>query len=506
MRRVRFGGGVLGAGLWVLLGALTSADAREITLREALGQATRTNLELASGRRDNRIAQLGLSSARSGFDPSVSVNARTGGSQTPTNNAFDGDTVITTSSRSVGASINQSLPTGGNVNVGYSESFSTSDSANASSDQFVSTGLNVGVSQPLLSGAGFRAGLQRIDNARLALASRELAWRAQLESLVIDVADAYWGLVQARQAREQADRAVERSQEQLDQTIERKEAGFAGSGDVLRVRVSLGTSQQQQVSAVAFEEQAEARLARVLGLALSTGSDLALIDQPVVPESIPERDQMLSAARNANVTLLQADLTLEQAIRNARLARNGALPNLSLDGNAGVSAGDPIAAVARSQLATDPAPFWSVGVSTSLPLFLRSTRAEYGMAQLRVEQAELAREAAGQDLELSVDNALRDLRRDRAGLQVAEQTLEAAQASLDAQQERLKEGRGSTRDVVEALELLQQAEANRLSAQIRVQMSGLRAQRVEGTLLDSVGLARLVELPRRGTPTLEGSR
>ena len=473
------------------------AEARDLTLRDALGQATQTNLELASGRRDNRIAELGLASARSGFDPNLSVNARTGGSQTPTNNAFDGDTVVTSSSRSVGASLNQALPTGGNVNVGYSESFSTSDSANASSNQFVSTGLNVGVSQPLLSGAGFRAGLQRVDNARLALASRELAWRAQLEGLVIDVAEAYWGLVQARQARAQADRAVARSEDQLRQTEERQAAGFAGSGDVLRVRVSLGTSQQQQVSAVASEEQAEDRLARVLGLSLTSGGDLSLTDRPVVPESLPERDAMLETARNANVTLLQADLTLEQSVRNARLARNGALPNLSLDGNAGVSAGDPAASIARSQLTTEPAPFWSVGVSTSLPLFLRSTRAEYGMAQLRVEQAELAREAADQDLELSVDNALRALRRDRAGLKVAEQTLEAAEASLAAQEERLAEGRGSTRDVVEALELLQQAEANTLSAQIQVQLSGLRAQRVEGTLLDSLGLAQLLAFDRR---------
>ena len=195
---------------------------------------------------------------------------------------------------------------------------------------------------------------------------------------------------------------------------------------------------------------------------------------------------LLALARAGNAQLQIARLERERAQRQVRQSRNAALPNLDVDADVGLAAGGTDPKAVRSALFTQPAPSWGVGATLGLPLFLRESRARLGSAAIQAEQAELQLQAAEQDLFLRVDAAVRNLRRDRANLVVATQTLEFARASLEAQRELLDEGRGATRDVVDALESLRAAEASELDARIACQTSQLAANRIGGTLLSAV--------------------
>ncbi len=458
--------------------SLALAD-QPLTLEEALSRALQDNLELQSQRHENTIAKLGLEEARAGFDPQLTAGARTGGSRTPTNNVIDGNNVVTSTSGSWNAGLSSALPTGGSASVDLSEFSSSSDSANAAAAQFTTDNLSVNLRQPLLRGA-FMGELNALRDAHLTVLEQELQWRQQVEELTLNVSDAYWGLVSARQGRELAERAVELAERQLTETEERRAAGFAGSGDVLQVQVAVGQARRVAVDATANQEAAEARLARVLGVPLTEGAQLQPTDRPVLPDGAPPREALLEGALSQNAGYLIAGIQHDRSIRSVRRARNAALPDLSVDGSAGWSAGATDAADARSDLIASPSPSWGVGVSVGLPLFMRDAKAQYGVAKLRKDQAALALEAAKQDLILGVDAALREVIRDRASLEVAEQTLEHAQLSLEAQRELLSEGRGSTRDVVDSLESLRAAEASKLQAEIACQSSLMRALRVAG--------------------------
>ena len=460
------------------------AWAEPLTLVGAWQQAMQQNLEIQGQRLANDGSRLRLLEARGAFDPRLRMAAGAGGSKTPTNNVIDGASVITSSDRRWSAGISQALPTGGSFGVSYQEYTSQSDSANAASNTFASDSLSLSLSQPLLQGA-FMGPLQSVGDARLALELAEVQWRAQLEQLVLDVADAYWGLLSARERHAIADRAVTLAEEQLAQTKERQTEGFAGSGEVLQVQVSVGQARRQAVDAEAAEGAAVLRLARVIGRDLQAEA-LEIVDRPIVDPAVLERDTLLALARAGNAQLQIARLERERAQRQVRQSRNAALPNLDVDADVGLAAGGTDPKAVRSALFTQPAPSWGVGATLGLPLFLRESRARLGSAAIQAEQAELQLQAAEQDLFLRVDAAVRNLRRDRANLVVATQTLEFARASLEAQRELLDEGRGATRDVVDALESLRAAEASELDARIACQTSQLAANRIGGTLLSAV--------------------
>ncbi|MCB9670137.1 MAG: TolC family protein [Alphaproteobacteria bacterium] len=468
-----------------MLLALSAAWAGTYTVDDALQHALRDNLELAGQRRGNAAVRYRLQLARSGFDPRLVASTNADRTSTPSNQATDvagGNSVITTSGLSFSMGLSASLPTGGSVSASVSEWRSSTDSANAVSDSFVSTRAGVAVSQPLLRGAGFGA-VADLRDAQLDSLAQELRWRAQVETLVLDVTGAYWGLLSARGALGIASRGVELAERQLQETLEREEAGFAGSGDVLQVRVALGQARRGEVNARADVGAAEQRLARVMGVSLDTAPAIELADAPVVPDVLPDREVLLARAREANADVLLARIEQERARREARRTRNGALPDLDLNANAGWSAGGTDPTTVHGDLLGNPAPSAGVGLTLGLPVLPRSTRATLGLAKLQLERADLALEAAEVDLVLAVDAAVRAVVRDAGGLEAARQTREHAVLSLAAQQELLSEGRGSTRDVVSALESLRSAEMAELDAQIALQSSVLRARRVAGDLV-----------------------
>lgn len=463
--------------MWFLI---FGAWAESLTLEQAWARAVQANLEIRSQRRANDALRLRLMSARGGFDPRLSLSVGTSGSQTPTNNVVDGASVINSSDRTWSAGLDQSLPTGGRFGVSYSEFVSQSDSANAASGTFARTSMGLSFSQPLLRGL-FAGTLRSVNDAVLDVAAGDLRWRIALEQLVLDVADAYWGLLSARERTAIAERGVELALDQLAQTQERLDEGFAGTGDVLQVQVTLGQARRSLVEAEAAEGAASLQLSRMLGRTLSAEA-IEILDRPQVSDAQPTTEALFGEAKAGNARWLLAGIEREQARRNARRARADALPQLDLDADAGFAAGGDDPKAVRDTLFSQPAPSWGMNLRLGLPVFMRESRAQLGLANVQQDQAELAYEAAEQDLYLRVDAAVRNLVRDRASLQVAEQTLEAAKQSLQAQRELFSEGRGATRDVVDSLESLRAAEATELDARIACQRSQLAAQRVAGTL------------------------
>jgi outer membrane protein len=459
--------------------------ARPLSVEDALDQALQNNLELAQRRLDNAVVRHRLTQARGAFDPRLLAGINVDQRKTPSNAATDVGTaqaVVTSSSTSWNVGLNQALPTGGTVNASLTEFQTTTDSTNALSSRFISRQVGVGLNQPLLRGIGIGA-LTQLRDAQLDQAAQELVWQSQLEATVIAVSGAYWGLVSAREQQAIAQRGVDLAQAQLAETRERLDAGFAGSGDVLQVQVLVGQAQRSLVNATADMASAEDALARLLGLPLAEAPDLQPTDVPEVPEGLPERAGVLAEAQQRNASLGIARVNLERAERAARRGKNGTLPDLGLNANASWSAGGDDPQVVRSDLFQNPAPSYGMGLTVGLPIVPRQAFATFATSSIAKEQATLAFEAAQQDLEVSVARAVRAMDRDRAGLVAAVQTLEFARLSLEAQQELLGEGRGSTRDVVDSLEALRAAEAAELNAKIALQLSVLQTEQIAGTLV-----------------------
>lgn len=467
---------------WTLL---LPALAGDLTLHDALVRSLGDNLDLAVDRLEQTRAGLDVQSAWSTFDPILYGGADVRGSSTPSNNILDGAAIVRSSSWGYAAGLSQALPSGGRLSLDWAESWSRSDSAGTQQATFVFDNLSLRLSHPVLQGAGTAlAGLQAAMRRR---DDQELAWRAALEDHVLRVSEAYWALVAAEEYLLLAERGSAIAEEQLADTREREAEGFAGSGDVLQVQRARGEAEAALVSARASRDAAHDLLRRLIGAPLEGEERLTPVDRPAIPEAMPDREAALREALARNTSWLRVELAVQAAELDLRVANNGVLPQLDLTGSVGLSGGGPVAADARSQIGGATSPSWGVGVDLTLPVALRQERAELAQARLSLEQAELRRAAAEQDLRLLVDAGVRAVERDRLRWHLAESTLAAATQGLEADRLLLHDGRGSTRDVVRSMEALQEAQVARLEAGIALQASIMQLARVAGTLLDGVG-------------------
>jgi outer membrane protein len=468
--------------MWILLAM--PALAGDLTLRDALDRAVDRNPELAQARMALESTEWALVQTRGGFDPTLNLGVDASGSQQLSNNSLEVDELVS-SSTGWSANVSQQLPTGGSVSLGWTESNSDSNSQL----QVVTTSTTwLSVSQPLLDGAGPRAARYGVRAAALSLSDQELSWRSTLEQLVLDVSDAYWGLVAARESYELAARSLEIAEDQLADTLERLEEGFAGSGDVLQFQRAVGVARQSEVVAAADVEAAEDRLGRLIGADIEGREPLVPTDLPVVPQVEADRDVTLALARDNNAALLRARLSYDRAQLDFVQARNEALPSLNASGSVGLSGGPADRDEAIDQLLARQYSSWSVGLDLSVPLPARDPRAAWARAKLARDQAEQGMIAAEQDLVMQVEGAVRSVNRDRVRLELAVQTLDAARQALEADRELLDEGKGSSRNVVLSLEALAAAQVDKLAAEIDLQASLLQLQRVEGGLLSQQGL------------------
>lgn len=461
--------------VWLLA---TPAAAEEWTLRDAVAEALARNLELRSESLNTASAGASLVEARAEWGPTLSATASaTGVAAAATPGASDEALAW-----SVGVS--QPLPTGGTVWVGGSqdEAFARRVGPDSSVSSF--TGLSI--EQPLLDGAWGAASYAR-NAARLDLRAAELAEHDARERLVVDVANAYWELVAARERTRLAVRSVEIAEAQLADTRERFDEGFAGAGDVLQLEVAQGSARQSRVVAEATEAAAERTLARRMGIPLASAPHISPLDRPAPPPEDPDPDVALALAQRGNVTWLLAQLSVESARRDLAATRNGALPDLTLSASAGLTA-DSAPDDAIQALSGSADTSWGLGATLSVPLAWAGTRASLEGGRLALSQAELQAEATWEDVQGQVAGALDAVRRDRARVELAEATLKAAQAGLAADQDLYREGRGLSRDVVRSLEKLEDAQVAGLDAQIDLQSSLLTLARLEGRVIEGMGL------------------
>lgn len=464
-----------------LLGWLPLAGATEWTLRAAIDAALADNLEIRQQAlaRDSAGDALREANATT-WDPTLALSAEAAGARPAEGVGADGI--------AWGAQVAQPLPTGGTL----SATWSGDRDFLGTPDAWTAAGATAGVTveQPLLDGAGWTEARYAAHLAALGARDAELAWRDRAERLVADVANAYWGLVAARENARLARRSVEIAERQLAETRERFGEGFAGTGDVLQVERALGVARQTAVVAETAEIAAERSLARRVGLPQGGPVAIEPVDRPEPAAAEVDPDAAREFAARANTSLLRARLGVEEARATARHARNAALPDLGVAASVGWSAavGPDAAAGATASLLSGADRAWAVAATLTTPLSPRGPLAEARQGRLALERAELEAEATWEDVQQALDAAVRAVARDRARVELAAATLAAAQAGLDADQELYREGRGSTRDVVRSLESLEEAQVARLEAEIDLQASLLELMRLQGTLLSTWGV------------------
>lgn len=343
------------------------------------------------------------------------------------------------------------------------------------------TGYAVSITQPLLR--GFGPGV----TAPVAEAERRVAGAARAredarQQLVVEVAEAFYAVGRHARLVEASRQTLDRAKALGAQSAARTSVGLATELDVLRADLLMSQSEAQLDAQREALAAAEDRLALLIGRPI--GVPIALAAEPPAspPEVVPTDDadiaRMVAEALRRRVDVLEAVDRVDDARRQARIARWDLLPDVALQASyAQRGLGSPAASVLQDMLGG-----WRVGLVTRYGTDRAAQTAAVQTAGIGERAALRALDDVQRRVEAEVRQAHRA--RARAASAVAIQTKAVA---LARRQQRLAELRYRTGvagnfDVIDAEHARFQAETALASAEVDRAMAELVLLRVTGRL------------------------
>lgn len=350
---------------------------------------------------DTAIATTPIDQAKARFDPVFSANSTFRHSETPLSapNLLDPLGALITDRNVGGTDLSSSLT---DLNkAGGQAAFAVRDNWNrlgagapgiGAIDSTHNPTLELSYTQPLLAGFGRPANEAPIVIARLQQEQSYFQFKGGMQELVRGVASAYWSLVQARTELW----AREKQVEQLRRIYEYREAEFrVGIRNITKADVSQAKLSYASFRASLFASQAnvlqrEAALRNLIGLPPEDGAR-------IVPSTPPTRDQVefrwdeiVTTAQAHRPDLIELNLILLADQRRLIQGKNAAQPSLdavALHRWNGLSGQMLNGSTISTPL--DNHTDWTMGVTFSVPLGLRLSR-----AQVRSQELLIARDRA----------------------------------------------------------------------------------------------------------------
>lgn len=497
---------------------LDDPRALRLSLSDALNTAIQQNLGIQLQTYDYRISGQNLRGQYGLFDFVSAARINQSSQETPTTNPFQATGSKVTS---FGASLNQFLPTGGNYTLGMD----TSRGTVAGGGTFVSpqyrNNLDFAFNQPLLRDFGIDITRRGITIARNNLGITEGAFKTELMNTVSSVEQAYLDLVYARRNVDVVKDSLFLARDQARITQIRIDVGASAPLDILQPRVTIATTEEQLISAVASVRNAEDRLRALVNLPTTEW------DRPIIPtENVvytPKTIDFNSAVAQALANrpeMNQQRLASDNARIQALYARNQVLPtldfnlNYGLAGLAGRSAeldgnGIPTGRVRSdpyfdtfSQIADLDFPTWNVGLNFGLPLFNINARAQARAAELDLQQSEVFLAQTRQNIAVDVRTAARLVETYAQTITATRAAREAAERNVDAERKRYENGMTTNFQVLEVQQDLSDARVRELQALVFYNKAVAAFHRAVGDILEVHNIAvrepEGVEEPRLG--------
>ncbi len=293
------------------------------------------------------------------------------------------------------------------------------------------------------------------------------------QQLVLDVKQAYYGLLTAQAGIDVAQRTVDSADENLRVARARVAAGASPRFDEIQAEVNSANARQGLIrarNATALAQQGlDALVALPLDTVLAPRETMALIP---VRSDVAE---LIRRALDARPEMAELKARLAAAVAAIELARAGGRPAVILAGgpNYGNSTGTAGTTVASSG--------WSVTLSATVPIFDgHLTDQKIREAEARVEQLRASEAQLRQGIELDVRRSMLNYASAAEGLVTAEKTIEQAQEGLRIANVRFSAGVSTTLEVVLAQGALVTAEANRIQALFDVNLARAQLERAIG--------------------------
>ena len=341
------------------------------------------------------------------------------------------------------------------------------------------TEMRLVLSQPLLRGLGPNATFFELRNARRARVGQERRLALVQQQLAVEVAQAFYGVIAARQLVDVSRQSLARTEGMLRSSEARLTVGMASKLDVFRADLQ---TQQARESMVRTEAALANALERFRGvLALAPG-------EPVEPEAaaLPDVDTsdleplevLVRRALDTRLELIEARDQIDDARRGAALARQNLLPRFDL--NVGVTQAGFGTSFSQSWDSADRRV--EVYLSASYPFHAYQQRASDALARLELGSRERSVHQREIEVEQQVRQALRDLEQIRKSVDLQQKAVEVAVQQRRLAVLRYQRGLGSNFEIGEAEAYLVQARSALVALLTQFALARLDLKRTTGTL------------------------
>ncbi|CAG9249669.1 TolC family protein [Burkholderia cepacia] len=284
-----------------------------------------------------------------------------------------------------------------------------------------------------------------------------------LQSVILNAAQAFYALRNARASLDAAQRTESIAQESFGQASAKHAAGAGTLADELQARTSYRRAMLDRVSADGEARVASGALAVTMGLDANVpvridSPELTVEGQAELDAGV---DQLIDEAKRRQPKLAAARARLDAARANVDAARAQGRPTIALTGS--VTQNSP--SYQQQSVPVTGSRGSTIGVQLTIPLFEGfASGYRTGQAQAQAEAQEAALHDAELQVSLDVWTSYQSLRADAANLSNSRELLADALRALDVARGRYKEGVGTFTELLNAQTALADAQKQRVLA------------------------------------------
>ncbi len=273
--------------------------------------------------------------------------------------------------------------------------------------------LSLTITQPLLNGAGKAYNSRLIVLAQIDAQSGRDRVAKDLQTLMLQVYQAYWDLHLQRALLLQKRKLYQRGVE-ICQELEGRRNIDAVGGQLARAKAAVASRYGAVVRQETLLLDADAKLRTLINdpqLLLNRGQELIPMQRPLRDPCPLDFQDSLIVALNHRPEINQARAELRAACVRQEVAKNELLPVLNLILMTYVSGlqGDVNIGRALGDQFTQGRPTYSTGMTFEYPLGNRSARAKYHRRQLEILQLTSQLAATTSNVRLEVETSVREI-------------------------------------------------------------------------------------------------
>ena len=463
-------------------------NAVQLSVDQAVEIALQRNLGIVIQRYLRVESRLAIIQALGLYDLNATITAIADNSNGPAALKID-------ASRSEHQTLNygfaQNLPLGGSLAATFDNRRSKDNSSQSTFPSSYSSGVNFHYAQPLLQGFGRYATERNILIAQNNSNISRGDFRLQVTTILQQVVNAYWGLVNAREQLGVAQESLQLAKDLHSRNQVEVQVGTKAPLELTQSEAAIATREEGIIQATSAVGDAEDVLRRLLNL--PAGS---LWETPIVPTSDPKTDtkvtinvkEALGVAVTRRPELTTQELQLAQAKRDAEYFRRQLKPQLNLTVDYGYSGLATSYNTSLSQITGLDFRGWTVQLDFIYPIQNRTARAASATSNIEVDRFQALYDQERTVIEGEVRTAARAVDTAIKSIDANIKAREFQEKNLDAEKKRYENGMSTSFQITQIQDQLTQARSAEVQATVNYRTALAEYYRAVGQLLDQEGV------------------